>query len=53
MTNEHNQAQELSLDNFDLDNLDAAFESLADVAVAGGFDADNADDGCEGGACKI
>ncbi len=45
-------AAEQELDNA-LDQLDALFDCFDGVTVSGGVDAENSDDGCAGGACKI
>ena len=37
----------------DLDDLDNLLEDFDGIAVEGGTDPENSDDGCEGGACKI
>lgn len=39
--------------NDDFDDLDTAFDAFDGITVEGGVDAENSDDGCEGGACKI
>lgn len=39
--------------DFDLDNLDTLLEDFDGVSVEGGVDAENQDDNCVGGACKI
>ncbi|SMB81821.1 hypothetical protein SAMN05660772_01947 [Pasteurella testudinis DSM 23072] len=36
-----------------LDNLDELLDTFDGVGVEGGFDAEQEDDACEGGACKI
>lgn len=40
-------------EDFDLDNLDELLDDFDGVAVEGGVDAENEDDACSGGACKI
>ncbi len=45
--------QEMSEQDFDLDNLDALLEDFDGVVVEGGVDAADEDDNCAGGACKI
>lgn len=40
-------------EDFDLDNLDELLDDFDGVAVEGGVDAENEDDACAGGACKI
>lgn len=43
---------ERELDNA-LDQLDTLFDCFDGITVSGGVDAENSDDGCAGGACKI
>lgn len=43
----------MSEQDFDLDNLDDLLGDFDGVSVEGGVDADNEDDNCVGGACKI
>ena len=49
-----NSGDNLTIDEFDLDNLDfdVILGDLVDTSVVGGFDGET-DDGCESGACKI
>ena len=51
--NRQTNTNDLDLDSLDFDNMDGLFADMADVAVEGGFDSDNHQDDCAGGACKI
>lgn len=42
-----------NLDFDDFEQLDDLLDDFDGMTVEGGFDSDLADDGCEGGACKL